>query len=77
MANRIELSMEEVEEVTGGALKWISKGKIVYPLDDPSAVYHYYSYKDCKAALAEMGANGVQNEDTLKALMAKGLVYKD
>lgn len=77
MNDRLEISMDDLESVTGGALKWVAKGKIVYPIDNPNAVYHYKSYSKCIAFIQQMGPIAEQNEDTLKALMQEGLVYQD
>lgn len=76
MSDRVEIKGNELENVTGGALKWIANGKIVYPLDNPNAVYHYVSYSQCQTAIREMGALAAQDESTLIALMERGLVYK-
>lgn len=76
MAERTEIEMNDLENVTGGALQWIAQGKVVYPMNNPSAVYHYVSYSKCIAAIQQMGPLAEQNEDTLIALMDQGLVYK-
>lgn len=75
MADRIEINGNELDNVVGGALRW-SKGK-VYPKDNPSAVYRYSDYDACVDYIKRNWPGGAQNEDTLKMLMAAGLVRKE
>ena len=72
MTDRIELNEQQVEDVVGGALVW--QGGEVWPKDDPSKVYHYTDYNACVAWL-QKNWSGKQNESTLEALKAAGLVY--
>ena len=74
MANRIELNDLETEAVVGGILRWTQDGT-VYPKDDPSVQYTYNDYYECQAWLVK-NWDGVQNEATLRAMEAAGLVHQ-
>ena len=62
------------EQVVGGALQW--GGGDVYPVDDPSAVYHYNDYDSCADYIKRHWPGGPQTEATLIMLMEAGLVWK-
>ena len=73
MSERIELNNQEMEDVIGGILKW--KGGEVWPKDNPSAVYYYNDYYECIAWI-QKNWTGKQDENTLIALEAAGLVHR-
>lgn len=74
MAERVEISGANLENVVGGALRWKGDGT-VYPKDNPSAVYHYSDYAACLAYIKSNWHGGAQNEDTLLMLKDAGLVW--
>lgn len=74
MSDRIEVSGQDLENVVGGALVW-EKG-IVYPKDNPDAVYHYSSFNDCIAYITKYWKGGAQTEETLKMLQDAKLVWQ-
>lgn len=74
MVDRVEINMNDAEDVVGGALCW--GGGNVYPQNDPSAVYHYADYDDCADYIKRHWKGGPQTEETLIMLMDAGLVWK-
>ena len=74
MAERVELNMNDMEDVVGGALIWESG--VVYPKDNPGAKYSFTKYSACRAYIKANWPGGPQNEDTLRMLEAAGLVHK-
>ncbi len=73
MTNRMEVNENELENIVGGALVW-EKG-IVYPKDNPSAVYHWSDYEACTDYIKENWHGGAQTEETLIMLKNAGLVW--
>lgn len=74
MSNRIELNEHQVEDVVGGALKWLQSG-VVYPKNNPDCKYGYTDYYKCAAWLVA-NWNTIQDESCLEAMEKAGLVYK-
>ncbi len=74
MANRVMLNEQEVDNVVGGALKWLKSG-VVYPKNNPDVQYSYTDYYECAAWLVK-NWSGVQDEACLKAMEDQGLVHK-
>ena len=74
MADRVEINESALENVTGGALRWKSDGK-VFPKNDPNAVYAFDSFDACQEWLVTHWS-GIQDERCLKAMEDAGLVHK-
>lgn len=74
MAQRELINENELEDVTGGALRW--QGGKVYPKDDPTHVYTFTDYEAATDYIKNNWPGGTHNEDTLIWLEEAGLVHR-
>ena len=75
MAQLTKLNDDEMENISGGVLKWTQDGVVTVMNGDPNLQYAYTDYYECQAWLIA-NWHTVQTEECLQAMEAAGLVHR-